>query len=64
MKTQTDRILRHLQSGRSLSPLQALRRYGCLRLAARCYDLRRAGVSIRSRIVRRGAKHYASYYYP
>lgn len=39
--SQEARILRHLQTGRSLSPLIALERYGCMRLAARIHSLRR-----------------------
>ena len=44
-------ILRHLKSGRSLTPLEALRLYGTLRLGARVYELRQAGYRIRSTLV-------------
>jgi hypothetical protein len=63
-RTQVDRILAHLQSGRSITPLGALRRFGCFRLAARVRDLRKAGISVRSSMVRRNGKHYARYQYP
>lgn len=63
-RTQTDRILAHMRRGRSITPLQALNRYGCFRLASRIFDLRRAGVSVRCQIVKRGAKHVASYSWP
>ena len=39
-QTQLKNILKHLESGRPINPLQALNRYGCLRLAARIYDLK------------------------
>ena len=47
--SQTDAILRHLKAGRVLTPLDALHRFGTLRLAARCHDLRAAGHDIRCR---------------
>jgi hypothetical protein len=47
MKTsQKQKILKHLSSGKSLSPLQALGLFGCYRLAGRIYDLKRAGHQI------------------
>lgn len=61
MNTQTDRILRYLKSGRSLTPIGALSRFRCFRLAARVRDLRRAGVSVKTQMVKRGGKSYASY---
>ena len=39
-KTQNAAILSYLKRGRTLSPLQALDLFGCLRLSARIYDLR------------------------
>jgi hypothetical protein len=39
-------ILRHLQSGHWLSPIEALRLWGCFRLAARINDLREMGYGI------------------
>lgn len=59
--TQTERILVHLKKGRPISPLQALRRFGCLRLGARIWDLRRDGYRIDRKMVRRGKKHWAEY---
>ena len=46
---------------RWLSPLQAWEKFGCLRLAARIFDLRREGMKIDSRIVVRGDKRFAQY---
>jgi hypothetical protein len=43
LDSQADRILRHLRRGDSITPLGALKRYGCLRLGARIWDLRSAG---------------------
>ncbi len=61
-RSQSDAILAYLKSGRSLTPLEALRRFGCFRLSARAYDLRAAGYRIRSRLVRVGDKKVARYW--
>lgn len=54
-------ITAHLESGKSITALEALRLYGCLRLGARIYDLRQKGMHIESRIVQHGHKRYAHY---
>lgn len=46
--TQTEAILAILQSGRSLTPLEALDEVGCFRLGARVWDLKCAGHDIQS----------------
>lgn len=48
--TQTERILNHLRRCGSITPLDALREFGCMRLGARIYDLKKAGYDIESRI--------------
>ena len=37
--TQTDEILQALRAGERLTPLAALERFGCFRLAARIHEL-------------------------
>ena len=49
--TQTNQILDHLKAHRTITPLDALRLYGCMRLGARIWDLKRMGHRIRSEIV-------------
>lgn len=44
--THKAQILAHLQQGQSITPLDALEMFGCLRLGARIYDLRKDGVEI------------------
>ncbi|MCK8905819.1 helix-turn-helix domain-containing protein [Haemophilus influenzae] len=39
-QSQCDRILRYLQSGKRLTSLEALDKFGCLRLSARILDLK------------------------
>ena len=41
--SQTTQILEHLETGAALTPLEALERFGCFRLAARIDDLRNMG---------------------
>lgn len=50
--SQADQLLKHLQAGGSLTPLQALEQYQCLALSQRMGELRRDGHPIVSEIVR------------
>lgn len=43
MNQQKKRILKHLKAGLAITPIGALKSYGCLRLAARIYELRSEG---------------------
>ena len=61
MLTQRDRILRHLQAGRSITPLEALDLYGCFALSQRIGELKRLGHPIDAMVVRNGRKQYARY---
>jgi hypothetical protein len=66
MESQNKAILRHMKAGKSITPLDALLKFGCMRLAARIYELKEAGhiikdirVKIRGSYVKRyslGAK--------
>lgn len=44
--SQTTQILEYLETGNPLTPLEALERFGCFRLAARIDELRRIGYPI------------------
>lgn len=60
--TQADLILIHLRDKGPLTPLEALKEYGCFRLGARIWDLRRAGHPIeREMVATRSGKHVARY---
>lgn len=54
------RILNYLKR-RPITPIQALEKFGCLRLAARIEELRSEGHSIETERVERGNKRYARY---
>lgn len=59
--SQEQKILAYLKSGRSLTPLAALRLFGSFRLGARIFDLRRAGHNIVNLGETRDGKTYARY---
>jgi hypothetical protein len=63
---QTDQVREHLEQHGSITPLEALREYGIMRLSARIHQLRQRGVAIDAKmqlaINRKGAKvHFARY---
>lgn len=59
--SQNQAILQHLQAGGALTHIDALRLFGCARLAARINDLRMRGVQIVTDTVIEGGKRFASY---
>lgn len=61
MESQTVLIRKHLESGKTITPLEALSRYGCLRLGARIYDLKQDGLPVKTEIKRNGRKRFAEY---
>lgn len=63
--TQAAQILAALRAGQSLTPLAARQLYGCDRLSARIFQLRRQGHAIQQhRIVVHGRKSVAEYFMP
>ena len=60
--TQAEHILAYLKTGGSLTPLDALERFGCFRLGARVWDLKERGYNIISeRLTVPGGKVVARY---
>ena len=64
--TQCEKVLRHLRTFGSITPMEAMQEYGIMRLGARCWDLRNSGIPVVSEIVagknRYGeTTHYAKY---
>lgn len=41
-------VRKHLEEGKSITPLEALKRYGCFRLSSVIFDLRHDGMNIRT----------------
>jgi Helix-turn-helix domain len=59
--TQEAAILMYLKRGKGLTPLEALSFFGCLRLAARCHDLRNKGYPIKKTLVTIDGATFARY---
>jgi hypothetical protein len=49
--TQIDQILNHLKSGKPITPIDALNKFGCFRLGARIFDLKREGHNIHKQMI-------------
>jgi hypothetical protein len=64
LETQIEAIKDHLVGGQTITSLQALRLYGCFRLAARIYDLRQKGYNIEVKMITtKKGKRIARYKY-
>jgi hypothetical protein len=61
MKTQKEQIKKHLLSKKSITPIQALNKFGCLRLAAVIYKLKDEGFKIITEMQYKGKKQFAKY---
>ena len=58
---QTNQILEYLQEGNSITPIEALNKFGCFRLGARIWDLKNKGYEIKTEMVQKGKKTFAKY---
>ena len=59
--TQNQKILEYLKSGKKLTPITALNKFGCFRLSARIYNLKQEGHNIITENVTRKGKTFAEY---
>jgi hypothetical protein len=59
--TQNHQILNYLNQGYTLTPIEALKMFGCFRLSARILDLKISGYDIISEPVEIDGKHFARY---
>ncbi|WP_104932268.1 helix-turn-helix domain-containing protein [Vitreoscilla sp. C1] len=57
----TKAILAYMQQGHALTSLDALRLFGCLRLAARIADIKALGYPVHTRKIKVGGKTVAQY---
>lgn len=60
MKSQNAAIYHHLLTS-TITPLEALHKYGCLRLSARIKNLRDEGYNIETKMKKEGKKWFAEY---
>lgn len=61
IESQEKKIRDYLLTGKSLTSLQALNLFGCLRLSARIYDLIKQGFLIQSKIIEVNKKRVSQY---
>lgn len=63
-KTQKQAIRDYLESGHSITPLEALEMFGCFRLGAQIFDLKAEGMAIETTIKKdeNTGKRYAVYF--
>ena len=59
--SQETRILSHLKSGKSITPIEGLNRFKCFRLASRINKLKKLGHNIKTTMVSKGKKRFAQY---
>ena len=59
--SQNNQILNYLKSGKSISPMGALKKFGCFRLGARIFDLKRKGHNIYTEFTTKKGKTFAEY---
>lgn len=64
MLSQELQILRDLNRGKRITPLDALKNYGCFRLGARIWDIEQRGYTVSRKIVSRNGKRFAEYWLP
>lgn len=60
--SQYDRILSLLKSGHTLTPLEALDKFGCLRLGARIYEMKLNGIEVKREMIKVGKKKRVARY--
>lgn len=61
LTNQKYQILNHLQSGKKITPLEALDQFGCMRLASRISELRDEGYPIETKMMSNKDKRWAEY---
>lgn len=61
--SQKIQVLRYLAKGKTLTPLEALEKFGTLRLSGRIHELQAEGWPIRCDMVRIGDKRVGRYSY-
>lgn len=61
--TQVNAIIDYLKpSGRTITPMQALKKFNCWALSSRASDIKKMGINIKSKFVTKNGKTYSKYY--
>ena len=63
MKTssQTEKIIQWLKLGHSITPIDALKMFGCFRLSGRIHELKSKGYDIKTNMIEMQDKKFAEY---
>lgn len=61
IESQNVEIRKHMERGFEITPLEALEKFGCMRLASRIYDIKQEGCEVLDRKVERNGKRYKAY---
>lgn len=61
VSTQVELIKCHLQAGKKITSLEALNKFGCMRLSSRIWDLKQEGLPINKEMISNGKKKFAQY---
>jgi hypothetical protein len=57
----TRKIKEWILDGYNITPLEALEKWGCMRLAARIAELRSEGINVKTTKIKRNGKTFAQY---
>jgi hypothetical protein len=60
-ETQKNKIREYIETGQKLSAMEALKLFGCARLAARINEFRKSGMNIKTELVTDNKKTFAIY---
>jgi len=61
-ESQETQVLNYLQSGKTITQLEALNMFDCMRLSARVHRLKKRGHNIKALIVSENGKRFGKYY--
>lgn len=59
--SQSKQIKHYLEGGNKITPLEALDKFGCFRLAAIVHKLKEQGLKIKTTMMKEGQKTFAEY---
>jgi hypothetical protein len=54
-------IMKYLATGKPITALQALNKFGCFRLAARIHEMRSEGLAINEKTINKNGKRFSQY---
>jgi len=60
-EAQTRQVLKHLEDGNTITPIEALNLFGVFRLADVIFKLRNKGHGIKTTMIKQGRKRFAEY---